>query len=426
MKKRIAIVDGVRTPMTKAGTALKDIEADALAAAAVKGLLQRTDMDVGSVDELIFGNVATPVHAANISRVIALKAGLPVDMPAFTVSRNCASGMESITTAASKILAGVGDVYIVGGVESMSNIPFLFSREMKDFFSSLYKARNLPSRLKALLSFRLRFIKPVIGVVQGLTDPISGMILGDTAELLAREFRISREEQDRFALKSHQRAVRASKDGIFDQEIVPVPLGAEIQEKDVGPRDNQSLEALGKLSPYFDKVNGTVTVGNSSPLTDGACALLVMEEERAREMGYSPLGYLKEYTYVSLDPARMGLGPVYATAALLKKSGASMKDFQIIELNEAFAAQVLACLEAFDSEKFAIESLNLPHSVGKIDQEILNVNGGAIALGHPVGMTGARLVLHTLKELNRRHQQTGLATLCVGGGQGAAFLLEST
>ena len=411
--------------MAKAGTALKDIEADDLAAAAVKGLIQKTDVDVGFVDELVFGNVATPVHAANISRVIALKAGMSVDMPAFTVSRNCASGMESITAAASKILAGEGDVFIVGGVESMSNIPFLYSREMKDFFTSLYQARSLPSRLRALLSFRFRFLKPVIGVVQGLTDPISGKIMGDTAELLAREFKISREEQDRFALRSHQRAVRASKDGIFAQEIVPVSLPSTVVEEDVGPRDNQSLEALGKLKPYFDKVNGTVTVGNSSPITDGACALLVMGEERAREMGYSPLGFLKDYVYVSLDPERMGLGPVHATAALLKKSGSLMKDFQIIELNEAFAAQVLACLVAFESEKFARETLNLGKAVGEINPDILNVNGGAIALGHPVGMTGARLVLHTLKELNRRRQQTGLATLCVGGGQGAAFLLET-
>jgi acetyl-CoA C-acetyltransferase/acetyl-CoA acyltransferase len=427
MKERIAIVDGIRTPMAKAGTVLKELGTDDLGVVAVRELLKRTQISMSYVDELIFGNVATPAHAANIARVIAMKAGLPVDLPAFTVSRNCASGMESITTAGHKILAGEGKIYIAGGTESMSNIPFFFNRRMKEFYSDLYRARSTVQKIKTLFSFRFSFLKPEIGVVQGLTDPISGKIMGETAEILAKEFNISREKQDIFALSSHQKAVRAIQGGILAREIVPVPedlISGRVIKDDNGPRENQTMDALSKLKPYFDREKGSVTVGNASSLTDGACALLIMEEKKARELGYIPLGYLREYAYVSLDPDHMGLGPVHATAALLKKSGASMKDFEIIELNEAFAAQVLACEKAFASTEYAKKSFGLDHLVGELDMDILNVNGGAIALGHPVGMSGARLVLHTLKELNRRNLQAGLATLCVGGGQGAALFLE--
>jgi len=426
MRDRIAIVDGIRTPMAKAGTALKDFEADDLGAIIVRELIQRVQISYDQIDELIFGNVATPVHAANIARIIALKAGLPADLPSYTVSRNCASGMESISSAASKIMAGEGKVYIAGGTESMSNIPFLFSREMKDFYSGIHRAHGIVRKIRTLFSFRFHYLKPEIGVMKGLTDPISGPIMGETAEILAREFDISREMQDIFALQSHQKAVRAIQEGILAREIVSVPLDSgSIMEKDNGPRENQTLGALSKLKPYFDREQGTVTVGNASPLTDGACALLVMEEKTAREQGYVPLGYVREYAYAALDPEHMGLGPVHASAALLSKSGASMKDFEIIELNEAFAAQVLACEKAFISKEYANKFLGLGHSLGELNMDVLNVNGGAIALGHPVGMSGARLVLHALMEMKRTDRQTGLAALCVGGGQGAAFFLEA-
>ncbi len=427
MKERIAIIDGIRTPMDKAGGRLRSISADDLAASVIKEILLRTGIAPSEVDELILGNVAQPANAANISRVAALKAGLPAGVPAFTVHRNCASGMESITTAANKILAGEADIIVAGGTESMSNIPLLFNTGMAEFFRRLSKAKTGFQKLSVFAGFRLSFLKPDIGVIQGLTDPVSGLIMGSTAEVLAGEFHITRRAQDEFALLSHKRAVKAIKDGILQQEIVPLPVPPEYRETvliDGGPRENQTIEALAKLPPYFDRRNGTVTVGNSCPLTDGAAAVVVMSEKNAKERGLEPLGYLKEYAYASLEPERMGLGPAYATARLMAKTGFAMKDISIVEINEAFAAQIIANEIAFPSDEFSKKFLGRDKALGELNRETFNVNGGAIALGHPVGMTGTRLVIHTLKELRRRKQNTGLATLCVGGGQGAALLLE--
>ena len=427
MKERIAIVDGVRTPVCKANGVFKNISADDLGAYAVKEILSLTHTPGESVDELIFGNVSQPANATNIARVVALKAGLPNSLPAYTVQRNCASGAEAITTAANKISAGEAEVIIAGGTESMSNIPFLYNREMSNFFIGLSSAKKISDRLKVLLSFRLSFLKPVIGVIEGLTDPVCGLIMGKTAEVLAREFHVTREEQDEFALLSHQKAVKAQTDGVLSQEILPIPVPPNyelVQADDDGPRRGQSCEALGKLKPYFDRANGTVTVGNTCPLSDGAATVMVMSEQRAKMLNYKPLGYLRDYAYAGLEPERMGLGPVYATAKLLQKCKITLNDIDLIELNEAFAAQVIANEKAFASDKFAKQHLGYHTRIGEIDRSTLNVNGGAIALGHPVGMTGARLVLTTLKELRRRKKSLGLATMCIGGGQGGALLLE--
>jgi acetyl-CoA C-acetyltransferase/acetyl-CoA acyltransferase len=300
----------------------------------------------------------------------------------------------------------------------------LYNREATELFLRLGRAKGWWPRLKALLSFRPRHFKPVLAVQQGLTDPVSGLIMGATAELLAKEFGISREEQDRFALQSHQRAARAQDSGVLAEEIVPVELPGVDVRQDQGLRKNQTLEALAKLPPFFEK-NGTVTVGNSCPLTDGAGALLLMPGETARAEGRRPLGYLRGYAYAGCDPARMGLGPVFATSKLLRQVGMSLPDMDRIELNEAFAAQVLACEKAFASEAFAREQLGQPEPLGTLDPAKMNVNGGAIALGHPVGATGTRLVLTLLKELRRSGKRWGLATLCIGGGQGGAALLEA-
>jgi len=427
MKKRIAIVEGVRTPMAKAGGKLASIQADDLGAYALAELLARAEADPASIDEVIFGNVAQPPHAANIARVIALKAGLPARTPAYTVNRNCASGMDAITTAASKILLEEAGVIVAGGTESMSNIPLLFDSGMAGYLTNLARAKTLPQRIAALAGFKARYLKPVIAVTLGLTDPVSGLIMGKTAEILAREFRVTREEQDAYALMSHQRTLAAIASGAMAEEIVPIPIGGAHREMfavDQGPRENQTLEALAKLNPYFERHNGTVTVGNSCPITDGAAAVLLMSEERAKELGREPLGYLREFAYASLEPERMGLGPVYATAKLLAKAKMTMKDIELVELNEAFAAQVIANERAFASDEFARRFLGLDRAVGELSRDRLNVAGGAIALGHPVGMTGTRLVIHLLKEMRRRRLQTGLATLCVGGGQGAALALE--
>ena len=427
MKERIAIIDGIRTPMAKAGTALKDLPADDLGAFVVREILMRTGFKGDQIDELIFGNVAQPVNAANVARVLALKAGLPSSVPAFTVHRNCASGMESVTSAANKILAGAAEIIIAGGTESMSNIPLLFSKKMSNFLAQLSKSKTVLQKLRCSLNFRFNFLKPEVGLIQGLTDPISGLIMGSTAEVLAREFHIAREEQDKFALLSHQRAVAAMKNGILKEEIFPIPTNLEykdILDHDVGPRENQSIEQLARLKPYFEKHNGTVTVGNSCQITDGAAVVIVMSEKKAKEMSLKPLGYLREYAYASLEPERMGLGPVYATSKLFDKIKISMKDIKLIELNEAFAAQVIANEIAYPSKTFAKKYLGKDKAIGDLNRDIMNVNGGAIALGHPVGMTGTRLIITLLKELRRRGENTGLATLCVGGGQGAALLLE--
>ena len=428
MKERIAIIDGIRTPMCKAGGVFKDIQADQLGAWIVTELIARSEIDPALIDELIMGNVGNPAHAMNIARVIALKAGLPQDLPAFTVHRNCGSGNEALTTAAAKIQAGDGDIYIVGGTESMSSMPLLYGPRMTELFANLAKSKTLSQKLGVISKFRPSFLKPVIGIVQGLTDPVCGLIMGKTAEFLAREFHITREEQDRYAVESHKKAAAAIESGRLAEEILPIPVPPRykaVQEADDSPRDNQSMDALGKLRPYFDRHNGTVTVGNSCPLTDAAAAMLVMGETKAKELGLTPIGFLRAYAYAGLEPHRMGLGPVYSTAKVLDRSGMTMSDIELVELNEAFAAQAIANLRAFDSDEFAARYFGRHHKIGAIDPDILNVNGGAIALGHPVGMTGARLVITTLKELHRRNCNVGLATMCIGGGQGGALLLEA-
>jgi len=427
MTERIAVIDGVRTPMARAGTAFKDTSADDLGAVVVREALARSGVAAAEIDEVIIGNVAQPPQAANIARVIALKAGIPARVPAVTVQRNCASGMEAITTAALKISAGYGRVFIAGGVESMSGIPLLFPKEYADFLNRLSRAKKTREKLAVLLQFRLRMLRPEIALMQGLTDPVSGLIMGLTAENLAREFAIRREDQDAYALLSNQRALEAVREGTLDGEVQPVPVPPRydaVLTADNGPRENQSIEALARLKPYFDRKNGTVTAGNSSQITDGAAALVLMSEKDARARGLEPLGYLREFAYAGLEPERMGLGPVYATSALLDRSGASMSDIRYVEMNEAFAAQVIACEIAFGSDAFARQYLGRDRRLGELDRDRMNSQGGAIALGHPVGMTGTRLVIHTLRELRRRKENTGLATLCVGGGQGAALLLE--
>ena len=428
MNQRIAIIDGLRTPLCKAGGAFKDVQADDLAAYAVKELLARTSVDPGSIDEVIFGNVAQPAHAANIARVIALKAGVPEHVISHTVHRNCASGMQSISAAAAQIHCGQADLILAGGAESMSNVPLLYNEKMTGLFTRLAKAKTPLQKLAALGSIRPSHLPPVIALKLGLTDPICGMNMGQTAEVLAREFNVTRREQDEFALASHEKANKAKRSGILGEEIIPVvapPKYKVVQKEDDGPRPGQSLEALEKLRPVFDREAGTVTVGNACPITDGAAAVLLASEAKVKELDIEPLGWLTHWAYAGLDGCRMGLGPVYATAKLLDRTGLTMDDFDLIELNEAFAAQVIANEKAFESADFARRRLGRDKSVGKIDRDRLNVNGGAIALGHPVGTTGARLVITLLKQLQRTDQKRGLATLCIGGGQGAAMVLEA-
>lgn len=402
--QRLVIVDGFRTPFSRAGTDLASLGADELGRIAVDALLTRTGFDPALVDEVIFGCVAQPVDAANVARVIALRAGIPQSVPAMTVHRNCASGFEAITTASDRMMAGRGSVFIVGGVDSMSNVPMLFPEATAGKFAKLAKAKSTAKKVAAFTSFRLADFEPRIGLKLGLTDPVCGLNMGETAELLAREDGISREAQDAFAIRSHEKAVAAA--DRLAEEISPVYGGLRAVERDNGPRTDQTPAVLAGLKPIFAKY-GSVTAGNSSQVTDGAVALLVMSEARAAELGMRPLGALVDYAYAGCDPERMGLGPAFAIEKLAKRSGLQLADADIVEINEAFAAQALAVLK------------RVP-----IPEEKLNVNGGAIALGHPVGATGARLVLTSLKELARRGARRALVSLCVGGGQGGALWLE--
>lgn len=425
MSDRIAIVDGIRTPFCKAGTDLKGFSAQKLGSLAIRELLDRSLIDGERVDEVIMGCVANPVEAANVARVAALMAGLPERSRAYTVSRNCASGFESVTSAYEKIISGFDDVVIAGGTESMTNIPLIYNEHMTRLFAGLMTSKTALQKLKTILSFRPHFLKPIVGVVCGLSDPVCGLNMGQTAENIAKQCGITREQQDEFALASHTKAL-ANRDKLAD-EIMAVPVEPKYEsvcETDNGPREGQSLEALAKLKPYFDRKSGTVTVGNACPITDGASALLMMKESKADELGLSPLGYIKSYAYEGLSPAVMGLGPVYAISTVLKKSGMELDQMSFVEINEAFAAQVLGCVQLIESDQFAKEELGRTKAIGRLEHTRLNVNGGAIALGHPVGVTGNRLVLTALKELHRRREHYALVSLCIGGGQGGAIILE--
>lgn len=427
MNERIAIVNGLRTPFLKAGTDFKNIDADQLGVFPLKETILRSGIKFDEIDDVIVGCCGQPVHAANVGRVIALRAGIPQSVPAVTVHRNCASGMEAISAGAQRLLLGEADVVATVGVEAMSNYPLLYGQEMTRFFERLSRAKTLMQRLAVFSSFRFRYLSPRIALKLGLTDPVCNLIMGNTAENIAKEFKISRQEQDQFALNSHLNALEAIEKGRLEDEIIPIQLPHCFDQTvatDNGPRQGQTIEALQKLRPYFDRKLGSVTVGSSSQITDGAAATLLMRESTAKAKGIKPLGYLSGYAYAGCDPKTMGMGPTFATHRLFRKHDISMDQIDLVEINEAFAAQVLGNVYAFESESFAKKELNDDRPIGKLPLEKLNVNGGAIALGHPLGASGQRIVMTLLYELHRRDLNRGLATLCVGGGQGGAFLLE--
>jgi acetyl-CoA acetyltransferase family protein len=428
--ERIAIVNGLRTPFCKAGTDFKAIEADELGTYPLKETILRSNVKPEEIDEVVVGCCGQPAHAANVGRVIALRAGIPYHVPAITVHRNCASGMEAISTGAQRLLLGEADIVATVGVETMSRYPLFYSQKMTSLFEGLMKAKTFGQRLSVLSKFRLGHLKPVIALKLGLTDPYCNLIMGNTAENVAKKFKISRQDQDIFALQSHLKVLEAQAQGRFDDEIIAVHVPDAYQQTitaDNGARKGQSIEALQKLKPFFDRRLGSVTVGSSSQITDGAGACLLMRESTAKERGITPLGYLRAYAYAGCDPRYMGLGPTFATHKLFKQpqlNGMGLNDMDLIEINEAFAAQVLGNVEACASEAFAKEELGADTAVGTISLDKLNVNGGAIALGHPLGASGQRIVMTLLYELHRREADRGLATLCVGGGQGGSFLLE--
>lgn len=424
----LAILAGVRTPFVKAFGPLAGVPADRLGTSATQALFERAGLSADDFEEAIFGCVSGQADAANVARVIGLRAGLPNDRIGHTVNRNCASGMEAVISAWQAMQDRHRKIILAGGTESMSQVPLYWNKPATEWFLKLGRMKTLTQRLAHFTKFRPSFMKPVPGLQLGLTDPVCKLNMGETAENLARDFQITREAQDLFALQSHERAIAAQKAGFFTDEISPVSAdltGGKEVAADIGPREGQTLEALAKLRSYFRPHDGTVTVGNSCPVTDGAVALAVTTAKHARQLRAKPLGYLRAYSIAGLDPSRMGLGPVFAIHQLLEQTGQSLADFDLVEINEAFAVQVLACLEAMASPEFCREKLGRNEPIGELNQSVLNVHGGAIALGHPVGATGARLILTLLRSLHAKGLRRGLASLCVGGGQGVAMWLET-
>ena len=393
--KDIVIVDGVRTPVGNFGGSLKDLTNHQLGDMVVRELLKRTRIDPEKIDEVIMGCVGQYSDATNLARVVSLMAGLPIRIPAYTVARNCSSGLQSIVNACQNIKAGDADIQIAGGIENMSRAPYV-SRDMR-------------------WGTRLRNAALIDSVWEGLTDAFCGQIMGVTAENLAEEFKIGREEQDRFAVESHRRAFRASREGKFKDEtmtvMVPKKMAGKAQvpepfSQDEGPNPALNEQQLALYPPIF-KEGGTVTAGNACPLNDGAAAVLVMTAESAKSLGYEPLGKIRSYAFIGVEPQRMGIGPALAIPLALERADLSLSDIKLFEINEAFAVQYLAVEKAL-----------------KLNREIVNVNGGAIALGHPVGMTGTKLTLTLLNEMKRRGVSLGVVSMCVGGGMGAAMVVE--
>ncbi len=423
---RIVIAGGVRTPYIKAGTQFREFTAVDLGRLVVSELIARTGIDPGVVDSVIVGNVAQPPEAVNVGRVIGLYAGIPESVPAYTVHRNCASGIQSVISAAQAIATGETEVVVAAGVESMTNIPFFKHKATTEILTKFQRARTMKNKLAVLSTVRPRHFTPRIGLMLGLTDITCRLNMGETAEVLARELGITREAQDQLSLLSHQRAAAAHEEGRFAEEVMTTyapPAYDEPITFDNGIRPHQTMEQLAKLRTVFQARHGSVTAGNSSQITDGAAAVLVTTEKKAGELGLTPLGIVEDHTFAGLAPKRMGLGPSYATSLLLEKAGITMADIGLIEMNEAFAAQIIANEKVFAADDLAEKYLG-QKAMGAIDRQIMNVNGGAIAMGHPVGSSGTRLILTLLLEMGKRSVDLGLATLCVGGGQGAAVLLR--
>jgi acetyl-CoA acyltransferase len=422
---RIAIVLGLRTPFAKQSTAYRNQSALDLGKLVVAELLQRAELDAREVGLCVFGQVVPSVSAPNIAREIVLGTALPKDIEAFSVSRACATSIQSMTSAAEAMLAGQHDVAVTGGADSSSDVPITVSKKLADVLLHASKARSLGEKVKAFASLSPRDLVPV---PPSLKEPTTGLTMGESAEKMAKEGGISREDQDAFAHRSHSLAAKAWKDGVFADEVMHVVPGPKYDTpiaEDNLVRKDSTLDGYARLKPVFDRKYGTVTAGNSSPLTDGASALLLMTEEKAKSLGYEPLGYLKSWAYAGIDPGGwMLMGPSHATPLALDRAGLKLKDLDLIDMHEAFAAQILCNKNAFGSKKFAEEKLGRSEAIGEIDDAKFNVHGGSIAVGHPFAATGARMVTTTLRELKRRKGRYGLVTACAAGGLGAAAVLE--
>ena len=421
--RRVAIVAGLRTPFARAGSTLKSISAIDLGKRVVAELVQRSGVDGKSVDAVIYGTVVPSVIAPNIAREVSLLPLLPKGVQAFSVSRACASANQAITDAADQIVLGHADVVIAGGAESLSNVPILHSRGMSEALVAASRAKSFGGRVKALAKVRPRDLVPI---TPAIAEPSTGETMGESAEKMAKINGIPRADQDHFALRSHRLAAAGTEDGRLTAEIVPVyvPPSFEPMTSDNGIRADSTMEKLKSLKPVFDRKYGTVTAGNSSPLTDGASAVLLMSEERALALGYEPMAYIRSYAYAALDPGeQLLMGPVLAAPVALQRAGLSLGDMDLIEMHEAFAAQVLCNLHGFESQAWA-ERAGVRTPLGEVDRSKLNVMGGSIAIGHPFGATGGRILTTLCNELHRRGGQFGLMTVCAAGGMGHAMVIE--
>ncbi|MCB0330977.1 MAG: acetyl-CoA C-acetyltransferase [Bdellovibrionales bacterium] len=424
-ERPVYIVDGTRTPFLKARGEPGPYTPVDLAVQCGRPLLLRQPFGAEEVDYVILGCVNVPSEEMNPARLAALRLGMGADMTAFTVQINCGSGMQSIDTAYKYISLGDADLILAGGSEALSHAPLLFRQEAVEWFSSLSKADSILEKVKTAASVNPNFFSPVIGLKRGLTDPIVDMNMGETAEKLAFLFEVSREEADQYAVTSHMRLHRATEEGFLEGELEPLFTDeGKVYDRDNGVRPESSVEKLAELKPSFEPPYGKVTAGNSSQITDGASWVILASEDAVERYDLTPKAKIRDSAWAALDPAIMGLGPVLSVTPLLDNNDLALDDIDLWEINEAFAAQVLACLKAWDSEEFCNEVLGRKERLGKLDHARLNVDGGAISLGHPVGTSGNRIVLHLANVLSRQEKKLGIATECIGGGQGGAMLLE--
>ena len=423
--RRVAIIAGCRTPFAKSGTTLKDISAVELARLATRELLVRTEIAPGEVDEVVFGQVVPSVLAPNLAREVSLLPHLPRTVPAYSLNRACSSSGQAVAAAHDQIVLGHADVVIAGGAESLSDIPILHSRRFAEVLVEASKAKSLGARLAAFARVRPRDLVPV---APAIAEPSTGETMGQSAEKMAKENHISREAQDRFALRSHQLAAAGTADGRLPAEIAPLfvpPSYDVVVTSDNGIRADTSLEQMAKLKPAFDRRYGSVTAANASPLTDGASAVLVMSDEAARALGYTPLAYLRSYAVAAVDPGeQLLMGPGFAIPKALERAGIEWKQLDLVEMHEAFASQVLSNIQAVESDRWAHERLGRAGRIGDVNWETLNVMGGSIAIGHPFGATGGRLTTTLANEMVRRDVQFGLISICAQGGMGFAMVLE--
>lgn len=425
MSKAVYLVDGARTPILKArGKAGPFASAD-LATLAGRHLLMKTNVDASEIDETILGCVMPSEHEANIGRIASLRIGVPESVPAWTVARNCASGMQAVDSAMNRIQLGHSDLVLAGGVESMSRAPIMFSDKYVSFLGRLMGAKTPMEKLKVISSFRPSLLAPVFALEHGLTDPVVSLNMGQTAERIAERFGIDRPAMDEWAVRSHLKASAAQENGVYEDEVLPIIDGAgNLYDRDDGVRADSNVEKLSTLKPVFEKPYGRVTAANSSQISDGASWLLLASEEAVDRLGLKPMAKILDIRWAGLSPADMGLGPAHSIAKLLTENNLAMSDIDYWEINEAFAAQVLACIEAMDSEDYCRNELGLEKALGRLPVDNLNIHGGAVACGHPVGMSGARIIFHLARTLHLEGAQRGVASLCIGGGQGGAALIE--